>query len=430
MLLAFLATTSVGASGLPQWHSSEAQIKRELLSNYGDSYIRPGRAASASDCTAVPAPPDSVHTQFHVDRYHLVDELAESFGFDGYLRTWWHDPRLSFGSHPNASCAGLSKLSLTRAESRLVWRPQLYWERALRIVLPTDTAMVGAGAGELFEISPEGFVFWSQQTSATLACDLDLSKMPFDTQRCRYKMGLYSFTADEVTLRWKTGRSALGAWNSSSTCRLHELIPSQLEQENTIDRYEYDYTYVTAHVSFTRQAYAVLISFLMPAIVMVAVSMLGFYIDPSAMNARVALGVITLIVVINNFIALRSRFPTGEETWLSRLLLVSFGFNVLAFCEQVAVTFGIQIGRWLDQETKRLTTNRTWTTALKRLGRDGLERLFHEWDADGSGNLSKAEFRAGVSKLHLGAAPEDVNRLFDKIDVRLLASTNPRRVMI
>ena len=49
--------------------------------------------------------------------------------------------------------------------------------------------------------------------------------------------------------------------------------------------------------------------------------------------------------------------------WLPRLLLVSFGFNVLAFALTIAVTFGIQIGKWIDQVRK--TNGRGAKTARK-----------------------------------------------------------------
>ena len=45
----------------------------------------------------------------------------------------------------------------------------------------------------------------------------------------------------------------------------------------------------------------------MPAVTMVFLSMMNFYIDPAAMNARVALGVLVLVVVLSNFIALNSQ---------------------------------------------------------------------------------------------------------------------------
>lgn len=70
----------------------------------------------------------------------------------------------------------------------------------------------------------------------------------------------------------------------------------------------------------------------------------------------------------------------------------------------------------LSQETKRINHNRSWTQALRQLGRDGLERLFQEWDADGTATLSKHEFRNGIAQLQLGASPAEVNTLFAKLD--------------
>ena len=52
--------------------------------------------------------------------------------------------------------------------------------------------------------------------------------------------------------------------------------------------------------------------------------------------------------------------------------------------------------------------SRSVVAFTRRLGRSELERLFSEWDADGSGQLSKEEFRRGIGQLQLGATPEEV----------------------
>ena len=181
---------------------NEASIKQRLLAQYGHSSMRPAAAAAAASASC--APPDRVRTQFYLDRYADDSLSQQSYGMDGYLRSFWVDPRLAYDGSTIANGSVSSeaacprKLGFTREESRSVWRPQFYWEGALTVTLPKEDMMVDGGAGELFEVSPDGSVFWSQQVSLQLACTLQLQDLPFDTQKCRYRMGLYSHTADEV----------------------------------------------------------------------------------------------------------------------------------------------------------------------------------------------------------------------------------------
>ena len=179
--------------------AGESSIKARLLSQYGDSSIRPSAAAGGAFCSTSA---DVLWTQFYLDRYADDSLSQQSYGLDGYLRSWWNDPRLAFDSsisNDSSHVCTLGKLSFTRAESTRVWKPQYYFERALSVTLPGEREMIDSGAGELFEVAPDGSVFWSQQVSLQLACPLQLEDLPFDTQRCLYRMGLYSQTADEVS---------------------------------------------------------------------------------------------------------------------------------------------------------------------------------------------------------------------------------------
>lgn len=387
-------------------------IVEAILRNYGPKRIRPSASWAASSTPDGCSVADSIEAQVHVDRLHDIKLRTQTWGMNGYLRSWWVDPRLRF----NQTLQCVDKVSLSREEIEQIWTPQFYWERALSVQLPRERAMVESGAGQLFYVYPDGHVFWSQQANFELACPLKLQPMPFDAQACSFIMGMYSYDASQVALRWRSGVDALGAWEEDVA--LVEFVPVALKQSLFESSYVgINYSYAQAQICFRRRPNALLIAYFMPALVMVGVSMLGFYIDPASMNARVALGVIVLVVVLNNYIALNTSLPRGTAvTWLSSFLLTSFGFNVLAFIEQVAVAFGIQITRWIDEETKQIHLNRSWKQALRRLGRSELEKVFSEWDIDKSGALSKQEFRNGVCRLLPNTPIDELNRLFDLLD--------------
>ena len=66
-----------------------------------------------------------MEVQLHIDRFKMIDQFGQVYGFDGYLRAWWRDPRLAY----NASDLGCAhSLHLTLSESLRVWRPSFYWE--------------------------------------------------------------------------------------------------------------------------------------------------------------------------------------------------------------------------------------------------------------------------------------------------------------
>ena len=174
--------------------------------------------------------------------------------------------------------------------------------------------------------------------SFTLNCAFSsgnvLDNLPFDTQTCGYKMGMYAEQASEVRVQWKSGVAGLDNWQG--VC-MAEWATTKLEQEDVVDEYVTGtYTYAQFTLHFTRYPATWLWSFLFPTFLTVFLSYLGFYIDVAATPARVALGMLTLLVNMNNFSAmLRQLPPTANPPWLARFVLNSFFFNVAAMVEQV-----------------------------------------------------------------------------------------------
>ena len=267
----FLAVALLGVS---------ADIKAQLLGDYELPNLHPALAAARlglqEDVGACLAVPTHVQVNVFIDRHHPLDEMQQTFGFDGYLRAWWTDPRLRF--EPEHSCD--TELTLTRQEAMGIWRPDLYWEEAVTVVLPELESGVGRGAGEMMTVSQAGEVFWSRQVRFTLRCPIKLSKLPFDTQRCNFLAGLYSQSADQVRLTWRDS-----SWRDSSTnggleamigwreACLAGFVATALESANIEKTYlSGNYTYVLATLDFTRSPDRFVFNYFLVSLVMVIIS--------------------------------------------------------------------------------------------------------------------------------------------------------------
>eukprot|EP00966_Prymnesium_polylepis_P279629 6460097-Prymnesium_polylepis.1 len=99
--------------------------------------------------------------------------------------------------------------------------------------------------------------------------------------------------------------------------------------------------------------------------------------------------------------------------WLARFLSMSFVFNVLAFIEQVAVSFGLQIYAWLQQNRQLISVLESVQAALLKSGAN-LNQVVQAWDTDKTGQISKREFRQGLSSL--GIKKHYLNQIFKQID--------------
>lgn len=321
--------------------NDQGSIKADILGRYGDKAVRPSLAYACSADS--PPPADEVETQLYVDRFHSLNQVELTWGVDGYQRAWWCDPRLAFNA---TNCT--KSLAFTYADMQRVWLPDIYWDKAIRVSIPGAREQVTNGAGQLFTVSPSGCVVWSRQVYTTLACaQADLSYLPYDTLVCSLTIGLYSQTAADVVIIWKQGEDAISNWDGECLAR---WAPSSHSFRNLQLVFATGtYAYVMASVAFTRIPSQYLLYFLMPAILMVAISYLGFWIDPSATPARVTLGVITILVVLQNFDKLGASLGSASGTtssWLSRFILGSIFFNVVAFFEQVHTSTSSRADHW------------------------------------------------------------------------------------
>ena len=365
--------------------SSLANLTATLLDSYGPIFVRPSLAAASTVYTegsCAVAPPDCVDVQVYIDQFQPLDMVHQTFALDGYLRSWWNDPRLAYGG---SSCTD-GVISFKEPERRRIWKPEFYWEGAKEITLPHHAGV--PDRGELLKVYPNGDVFWSRQVAFVLSCPFarNLGRLPFDTQSCTFLMGMYAETAAEVQVRWRPGATALSNWDGAC---LAEWQLTDHRQEDLLQVYtSANYTYAQASLDFTRKPTLYLLIYFMPALFTVCISYLGFFIDPNATPARVALGMLCLLVVMTNYVSLaRSLPPTASPPWLARFALSSFIFNVVAMVEQVAVSFGFSAKKWLDVQHASLGKALPWVKVLVQ-HQDKATKLFHLFDEVGMQSLT------------------------------------------
>ena len=97
-------------------------------------------------------------------------------------------------------------------------------------------------------------------------------------------------------------------------------------------------------------------------------------------------------------------------------MLGSFMFNVVAMVEQITVSFGLQSAKWLAKERDAVKKSLPWKKALV-LVKHLVISIFHLWDENGDGKLTRVEFRHGIQRLGFEASATECNDLFNRFDV-------------
>ncbi|XP_068061529.1 gamma-aminobutyric acid receptor subunit pi-like isoform X3 [Anomalospiza imberbis] len=138
------------------------------------------------------------------------------------LRQRWTDPRLVF--HGNKS------FTLDARLVELLWVPDTYIVESKRSFLHDVTV-----GNRLVRLFSNGTVLYALRITTTVACNMDLSKYPMDTQTCRLQLESWGYDENDVTFAWLRGNDSVHGIEklrlSQYTVEHYHTLVSKSQQE-------------------------------------------------------------------------------------------------------------------------------------------------------------------------------------------------------
>lgn len=306
-------------------------------------------------------PPTQVATQLYVETFDALDEMGGTISLSGYWRVAWTDPRLNFTSVDGGGCFDKLPLPLQGngqkpLTSQEVWVPDLYF----------STAQDEFFGSYLFDLYPDGSLYMSVRFKHTFSCTFDFDWMPFDTQACTISLMSYTEDASQVLLAAKDGIAIdfppanevrLPAWRLTSTGHRYEMA-----RYGTGDNVQHWHE-MKLDLVIERFAGYHLMNDVFYAILFVAMSWSGFFVDRSNAPARVALSLLPVLTMLNHIRGIQQSLPRAPNMiWLNFFLFVSLIFNILAVLE-----YGV-VSSLLGQEKRRTERLHVLRELSKHLG--------------------------------------------------------------
>ncbi|KAK0077867.1 hypothetical protein PV325_003364 [Microctonus aethiopoides] len=211
---------------------------------------------------------------------------------------------------------------LTLTESTRVWMPDLFFSNEKEghfhnIIMPNV----------YIRIFPHGSVLYSIRISLTLSCPMNLKLYPLDRQRCSLRMASYGWTTDDLVFEWKEGDPV-------------QVVKNLHLPRFTLEKFETDYcnsktntgeySCLKVDLLFKREFSYYLIQIYIPCCMLVIVSWVSFWLDQSAVPARVSLGVTTLLTMATQTSGINASLPPVSYTkaidvWTGVCLTFVFG---------------------------------------------------------------------------------------------------------
>ena len=243
-----------------------------------------------------------------------IDSVSQSFVANLALVLRWHDPSLAH--------EGLDSISKDLNE---IWHPRVQILNQQRLVNTFPQSV---------EIHPDGEVIYRQRVWGNFSQPLELSEFPFDTQRLEITLANLSFGSQKIRLKPSpdSGVSenlSIPDWEIMQWDFVAEDL--RLDNESSL----------TPGMVFSLEAkrYTNYFRFkvILPLILIVMMSWLVFWIDPSLISSQISVAVTAMLTMIAYRFALAGMLP--RLPFLTTLDFFVMASTIMVFLSMVEVVY-------------------------------------------------------------------------------------------
>ncbi|XP_060828319.1 glutamate-gated chloride channel isoform X6 [Bombus pascuorum] len=304
--------------------------------------------------------PTNVKVNIFLRSISKIDDYNMEYSVQLTFREQWLDERLRFGDFKGR----LKYLTLTDASR--VWMPDLFFSNEKEghfhnIIMPNV----------YIRIFPNGSVLYSIRISLTLSCPMNLKLYPLDRQVCSLRMASYGWTTDDLVFLWKEGDPVQVVKNLHLPRFTLEKFYTDYCNSKTNTG---EYSCLKVDLLFKREFSYYLIQIYIPCCMLVIVSWVSFWLDQSAVPARVSLGVTTLLTMATQTSGINASLPPVSYTkaidiWTGVCLTFVFG----ALLEFALVNYASRSDMHSDNIEKKYAPSETEQSTSMDLPSDQVE---------------------------------------------------------
>ncbi|XP_041122855.1 gamma-aminobutyric acid receptor subunit pi-like [Polyodon spathula] len=241
---------------------------RKLMKGY-NSYLKPNFNEG----------PIEIGMSLGIASIDAISEINMDYTATIFLRQQWMDERLLF--------EGNKSLSLDRRLVELLWVPDTFIVNSRKSFLHDITV-----ENRLIRIFSNGTVFYALRITATIACNMDLTKYPMDRQMCTLQLESWGYNLQDVVFYWTQGNDSM---KGLDTLQLAQYSVESYYTSVSQAVYETgSYPKLVLHFALWCNILYFILERYVPATLLVALSWVSFWISQSSVPARTCIGVMTI----------------------------------------------------------------------------------------------------------------------------------------
>ncbi|CAI5452955.1 unnamed protein product [Caenorhabditis angaria] len=242
--------------------------------------------------------PVNVHVNMLLRSISKIDNVNMEYSVQLTFRESWKDKRLSYGIDGDTNPAFLI---LTAGQQ--IWMPDSFFQnekQAYRHMIDKPNVLI--------RVHKDGTILYSVRISLVLSCPMHLRYYPMDVQHCLIDLASYAYTTDDIEYFWKVEAPVQlkpGLSNSLPSFQLTNVSTGYCTSKTNTGVY----SCLRTTLRFRRQFSFYLLQLYIPSCMLVIVSWVSFWIDRTAVPARVTLGVTTLLTMTTQSSGMNAKLP-------------------------------------------------------------------------------------------------------------------------
>ncbi|XP_043927696.1 gamma-aminobutyric acid receptor subunit rho-3 [Protopterus annectens] len=313
-----------------------------------------------------PAIPVGIDVQ--IENISSISEVDMEFTMTLYLRHYWKDERLAFPSSNNRSMTFDARLV------RKIWVPDIFFVYSKRSFIHDTTK-----ENIMIRVYPDGNVLYSLRITVSAMCAMDFTRFPLDTQNCSLQLESYAYTEDDLMIYWKHGNASL---KTEEHILLSQFFIEEFSTSSGLALYSSTGWYCRLFINFIlrRHIFFFLLQTYFPAMLMVMLSWVSFWIDRRAVPARVSLGITVVLTMSTIITGVNASMP--QVSYIKAVdiyLWVSFLFVFLSVIEYAAVNYLTTVEEQTELKRRGKNTGVYKLNAAQAMAFDG---CYHDSEMD------------------------------------------------
>ncbi|XP_061541473.1 gamma-aminobutyric acid receptor subunit pi [Phycodurus eques] len=270
-----------------EWNDSQLLPTIQKLMKGYNRYLRPNFNEG----------PVEIGMSLDIASIDAISEINMDYTATIFLRQRWRDSRLVFPGNESVSVDG-------RLVS-LLWIPDTFIPDSKRSFLHDVTV-----ENRLIRIFSNGTVLYALRITATIACNMDLTKYPMDRQVCTLQLESWGYNLQDVVFYWTRGNDSV---KGLDTLRLAQYSVESYYTSVSEAVYETgQYPKLMLHFALRRNVLFFILETYVPSTLLVVLSWVSFWISQSSVPARTCIGVTTVLTMTTLMMGARTSLPNAN----------------------------------------------------------------------------------------------------------------------